>query len=50
VASTLYGKKEVYIVVGVNKFEETYDKALWRARNVAAPKNAQRLGVKTQVC
>ena len=47
VSSTLYGKNEVYIVVGINKLEETFDKALWRARNVASPKNAQRLGVKT---
>jgi L-lactate utilization protein LutC len=47
VASSLYGKKEVYIVVGVNKFEDTYEKALWRARNIASPKNAQRLGANT---
>lgn len=47
VAATLFGPKLVYIVMGVNKFEETLDKALWRARNVASPKNAQRLGKKT---
>jgi L-lactate utilization protein LutB len=47
VASMLYGKKEVYIVVGVNKFADNYDRALWRARNIAAPKNAQRLGART---
>lgn len=47
VASTLFGKKEVYIVVGTNKFEESFEKALWRARNVASPKNAHRLGIKT---
>lgn len=47
VASSLYGKKEVYIVVGINKFAENYEKALWRARNIASPKNAQRLGAKT---
>ena len=47
VASTLFGKKEVYIVVGVNKFAENYDGAVWRARNVASPKNAQRLNRKT---
>ncbi len=47
VAASLYGKKEVYFVVGINKFEESYDKALWRARNVASPKNAKRLGVNT---
>ena len=47
VASTLFGKKEVYFVIGTNKFAESYDNALWRARNIAAPKNAQRLGLKT---
>ena len=30
-----------------NKLAPTYDEALWRARNIAAPKNAQRLHAKT---
>lgn len=47
VASTLYGHKRVYLVAGVNKLAEDYDKALWRARNIAAPLNAKRLGRKT---
>lgn len=47
VASTLFGHKKVYFVVGRNKLAPTYDEALWRARNIASPKNAQRLGVKT---
>ncbi|MBE6909656.1 MAG: lactate utilization protein [Ruminococcaceae bacterium] len=47
VASTLFGHKKVYFVVGRNKLAPTYDEALWHARNVASPKNAQRLGVKT---
>ena len=47
VASTLYGHKKFYFVAGVNKIAEDYDSALWRARNVASPKNAQRLGKKT---
>lgn len=47
VASTLYGHKKVYFVVGVNKIAPDYDAALWRARNIASPKNAQRLGKKT---
>ncbi len=47
VSSTLYGDKKVYIVVGKNKFAPTFDEALWRARNIAAPKNAQRLHGKT---
>ena len=47
VASTLYGHKKVYFVIGRNKLAPTYEEALWRARNIAAPKNAQRLGKKT---
>lgn len=47
VASTLYGHKKVWFVVGRNKLAPTYEEALWRARNIAAPKNAQRLGRKT---
>ena len=47
VASTLYGHQKVYFIIGRNKLAPTYDEALWRARNIAAPKNAQRLGKKT---
>lgn len=47
VAGMLFDKEEVYIIVGVNKLAEDFDKALWRARNVAAPKNAMRLGMNT---
>lgn len=47
VASMLYGHKKVWIVAGRNKLAPTYDEALRRARNVAAPKNAQRLNRKT---
>ena len=47
VASTIYGHKKVYLVVGVNKIAPDYDAALWRARNIAAPKNAQRLNRQT---
>ena len=47
VASTLYGHKKLYFIIGKNKLAPTYDEALWRARNIAAPKNAQRLGKKT---
>lgn len=47
VSSTLFGHKKVYFVVGRNKLAPTYEDALWRARNIAAPKNAQRLGMKT---
>ena len=47
VASTVFGHRRVYFVVGANKIAPDYDAALWRARNIAAPKNAQRLGRKT---
>ena len=47
VASGLYGHEKVYFVVGRNKVAPDYDAALWRARNIAAPKNAQRLQVDT---
>lgn len=47
VAASMFGPKRVYYVVGINKIAPDFEKALWRARNVAAPKNAQRLGKKT---
>ena len=47
VASIVFGHEKVYLVVGENKIASTFDQALWRARNVAAPKNAQRLKAKT---
>ena len=47
VASTLYGHKKVYFVIGANKLAPTRDEALWRARNIAAPLNARRLEKKT---
>ena len=47
VAAIFYGHKKVYLVIGKNKLAEDYEKALWRARNIASPKNAKRLGVNT---
>lgn len=47
VAATLYGHKKVWFVVGRNKLAPTYEEALWRARNIAAPQNARRLGRRT---
>lgn len=47
VASTLFGKSQVYIIIGSNKIAEDYDKALWRARNIAAPLNARRFNKNT---
>ena len=47
VAATIFGHEEVYFLVGRNKLAPDYDAALWRARNIASPKNAQRLGRNT---
>lgn len=47
ITSIQFGHPTVYLVLGANKIAEDYESALWRARNVAAPKNAQRLGRKT---
>lgn len=47
VASSLFGHKKVYIVVGKNKISPDFASALHRARNVVAPRNARRLGCKT---
>ena len=47
IAATLYGHKKVWFVAGRNKLAPTYDEALWRARNIAGPKNAQRLQKRT---
>ena len=40
VANLLYGHEKVYLIVGRNKLAPTYEEALWRARNIAAPQNA----------
>ena len=47
VASTFFGHAEVYFVVGINKLAPDFESALWRARNIASPRNAQRLGRNT---
>ena len=47
VASTLFGHQKVYFILGRNKIAPTLDTAIWRVRNVAAPKNAQRLRRRT---
>lgn len=46
-ASSLYGHRKVYFLIGKNKLAPDFHSALHRARNVAAPKNAQRLNRKT---
>ena len=46
-AATLYGPGKVYFVVGRNKLCPTCEAALARARNVASPQNARRIGCRT---
>lgn len=47
VAETIYNHKKVYLLVGKNKIAPDFEKAMWRARNIASPKNAQRIGIAT---
>lgn len=47
IAGSLFGHKKVYFVVGTNKLTSTLEEAIWRARNIAAPRNAMRLGLRT---
>ena len=47
VAASLFGHQKVYFVIGTNKIEPTLEKAVWRARNVAAPINAKRFNADT---
>ena len=47
ISSMLFGHEKVYFVVGENKIAKSFDDAVWRARNIAAPKNAQRVKAKT---
>lgn len=47
VSSMLFGHKKVIYVIGKNKLVPSYEKAVWRARNIAAPKRAAQFNVKT---
>ena len=42
VAAIVYGPRQVIVVAGMNKVEDTLDAAINRARTVAAPMNKQR--------
>lgn len=46
-AGSLFGHKKVFYIVGENKLGGTLEQAVYRARNVAAPKNALGLYCKT---
>lgn len=47
VAAIAYGPEHVIMVVGMNKVAKDVDAAIYRARNEAAPINAQRFPVET---
>lgn len=47
VAGSLYGHKKVYFVITADKLVPSLEQAVWRARNIAAPQNARRLGLET---
>lgn len=47
VAGSLFGHDKVYFVAGLNKLAPTLEDAVWRAKNIAAPKNAARHGFHT---
>ena len=47
VSGIMFGHRRVFLVVGRNKLAPDYDAAVYRARNIAAPRNAQRLGRQT---
>jgi len=47
VAGSLFGHEKVFFVAGTNKLIPTLEEAIWRARNISAPKNAMRLKLKT---
>ncbi|MBQ3392619.1 MAG: lactate utilization protein [Lachnospiraceae bacterium] len=50
VSAIAQGPKKVIFIVGVNKICDDVDGAMKRARNVAAPINAQRFGLDTPCC
>ena len=47
VSALAYGPKKIVMIVGMNKICSDLDGAMKRARNVAAPSNAQRFGLST---
>lgn len=47
VAGSIFGHEKVYFVFYADKIEPNLERAIWRARNIAAPQNAKRFGFKT---
>lgn len=46
-AGMVFGNKTVYIIAGTNKICDTFEDAVYRARNTAATENVKRFDVKT---
>ena len=46
-ASSLFGPKKIIYIIGKNKIEPNLERAIWRAKNIAAPKNALRFNLNT---
>ncbi len=46
-ASGLFGHERVIFIIGTNKIAPDLEGAIWRARNIAGPKNARRLHAAT---
>ena len=46
-ACLMHGPKEVFVIVGMNKFTKTVEAGIERIRNLASPANVQRLNRKT---
>jgi L-lactate utilization protein LutB len=47
VAAIIYGPKQVLVIAGMNKVEDSLEAAVTRARTVAAPMNKQRFPLQT---
>ncbi len=46
-AALTFGPKRVFAIAGINKIAGSLDDAMWRIKNIAAPKNAKRLNLST---
>lgn len=47
IAGSIWGHEKVYFIIGTNKIEPDLDSAIHRARNIAAPMNCKRFGMRT---
>ncbi|HOO23217.1 MAG TPA: lactate utilization protein [Clostridia bacterium] len=47
IAEMVHGPQNIVIVTGVNKIVDTIEEGIYRSRNIAAPKNCERLKRKT---